>query len=87
MALAATSTSVLVGLKGNLCNTTTIYAYCLIKLAFATGSILTCVTASFATLGLIYKAFFSIKFLFACGESEFIAAFLTDKGLVFVHCF
>ena len=87
MALTATNTSVVTGLKGNPCNTAAIHTSCFKVFALATGSILACGTAILAALGLVYKAFFSLKFLFACSESKFIAAFLTDKGLVFVHCF
>lgn len=86
-ALAAVYRSVLTGLKGNLCLSAARIAGCCKPLTLATGCVLSCITASLATLGLIYKAFFSIEFLFACGENEFVAAFLADESFVFVHDF
>ena len=38
--------------------------------------ILLCITAALATLRLIYKAFFCIKFLFSCSEYELRSAIL-----------
>ena len=87
VAFAAVNRSVLTRLKGNLCNSTAGIAGCFKPLTLATSCILACISASLATLGLVYKAFFGIEFLFAGCENEFVAAFLTDESFVFVHDF
>ena len=51
------------------------------------GCILTGVAASFAALGLVYKALRFIKLLLAGSENEFLATLFADESLVFVHVF
>ena len=45
------------------------------------------VAASFAALGLVYKALRFIKLLLAGSENEFLATLFADESLVFVHVF
>ena len=86
-ALAAVNRSVLTRLKGNLCNSTAGIAGCFKPLTLATGCVLACITACLATLGFVNETFLSIEFLFTGCENEFVATFLTDESLVFVHDF
>jgi len=51
----------------------------------AAGRVLASVAAFLASLRLVLEAFFSIEFLLAGRENEFIAAFLARKSLVSVH--
>ena len=51
---------------------------CCVHLSIAFSSVLSCIAASLASLGLIYKAFLCVEFLLACGEDKFISAFLTN---------
>lgn len=77
-ALAAINCSAFLGLKRNLSLTAAGSTGSCIHNSFSSAGILSCVTASLASLGLIYKSLFSIKFLFACCESEFVTALLAD---------
>ena len=43
------------------------------------------VTACLAAAGLILEALFSVEFLFAGGEDEFVSAVTASQSLVFVH--
>ena len=86
-AVAAIYGTVSMRLKGNLAFFTAFCTYGVIHLTGcgAVASILACVTACFAALGLICETFFCVKFLFTGCEGEFLSAFFADEGLVFVH--
>jgi hypothetical protein len=43
------------------------------------------IAARFATLGLILEALLCIEFLFACSESKFLSAVLTNECFVLIH--
>lgn len=85
VASAAINGSVLTGLKGKLRFAAAVSANGFKLFTVALCSLLACVTASLAALGLVYKAFFSIKFLLARCKNKFVAAFFTDESFVFVH--
>ena len=55
------------------------------SLSLRSAGVLACLSASLATLRLIYKAFLSVEFLLSCGKNEFFAAILANECLVFVH--
>ena len=55
--------------------------------SLCSGSVFAVVAACFASLRLIYKAFFCIEFLFTCREYELRAAVLALQSLVLIHCF
>jgi hypothetical protein len=84
-ALAAINRATVRGLEGNLCLTATSRANSGILLTLLSRRILSCVTALFAALGLVFKALAGIEFLFACGENKFFAAIFASESLVFVH--
>lgn len=56
-------------------------------LSLRSACVFTSLSASLATLGLIYKAFFCVEFLLSCGKNEFFAAIFANECLVFVHWF
>ena len=75
-ALAAKNGSVLLGLKGNSSYAAAYCAGSVIESSCALTGILSCVAASLASLGLVYKALLCVELLFACGEYESSAAVL-----------
>ncbi len=77
-ALAAINCSAFLGLERNLSLTAAGSTGSCIHNSFSSAGILSCVTASLASLGLVYKAFLCVEFLLACGEDKFISAFLTN---------
>ena len=85
IAFAAVYRSVVRGLEGNLCFLATLCTSGCKELSGSLACVLSCVTAGFASLGLVLEAAFCIEFLFTCGENEFCAAILTNQSLVFVH--
>jgi hypothetical protein len=84
-AIAAVNRAIFSGLEGNLAFCTAVCANCIIEGLSASGSSLACVTASFASLGLILEALFCIEFLLTGGEHKLVAAIFACKCLVFVH--
>ena len=83
--IAAVYRAIFSGLEGNLAFCTAFCANCIIEGLCASGSSLACVAASFASLGLILEALFSIEFLLTGGEHKFITAVFVCECLVFVH--
>ena len=77
-ALAAVYGTVGFGLEGNLCLAAACCANCGKELTGTTGCILACVTARFATLGLILEAALCIELLLTCGENELLTTFLAN---------
>lgn len=72
-AIAAINGTIAGGLEGNLCFLTAVCASGgEIFLRLSCG-VLSCVAASFASLGLVLETFLSVEFLFTCGENEFLA--------------
>ena len=53
----------------------------------ASCTVLACITASLASLGLVVEALLSIELLLTGGEHEIIAAVLAIQCLVLVHVF
>ena len=84
-ALATINRTIIFGLERNLCLAATACTSCCVHLSIAFSSVLSCIAASLASLGLVYKAFFSIELLLTCCKNELLTAFLTNKGFVFVH--
>ncbi len=82
--LAAIYGSVITRFEGNNSFLTAACAYCREHLPVS-GSVLLCVSARLATLGLVCEAFFSIEFLLTGCEYEFISAVLAYKRFVCVH--
>ena len=76
-ALAAINCSAFLGLERNLSLTAAGSTGSCIHNSFSSAGILSCVTASLASLGFVLEALFSIEFLLAGCEYELIAAFLT----------
>ncbi len=72
------------GLEGNLAGFPTGSANGVEHFARGAAIVLTRRTARFAPLGLVRKAFFLVEILFACGENEFLTAFLTYQRFVLV---
>jgi hypothetical protein len=85
IAFAAVYRSVVRGLEGNLCFLATLCTSGCKEFSGSLACVLSCVTAGFASLGLVLETAFCIEFLFTCGENEFCAAILTNQSLVFVH--
>ena len=77
-ALAAVDRTISARLKGNLGFLTAVGADAYIGLSLASGSVLACVAASFASLRLVLEAFGSIKLLLTGCEYELIAAFFAN---------
>ena len=77
-AIAAVYRTVFSGSERNLSYAAAGSTCCLKHFSFALNAVLSCVTASLASLGLVYKAFLCVEFLLACGEDKFISAFLTN---------
>ena len=77
-ALAAVYGSVAGGLERNLCFLAALSAHGGVHLSLCSGSVLSCVTASLASLGLVLEAFFSIELLLTCSENEFLSAILAN---------
>jgi hypothetical protein len=86
-AFAAIHRTVLTGFERNLRFVAAVGADSGVHFSFGSGSVFASVTARFAALGLVYKAFFGIEFLLTGGEHKFGAAFFADQSFVFVHCF
>jgi hypothetical protein len=86
-AFAAVYRAIFTGLEGNAGFAAAASAGGSEHFTFGAGGILAGVTAGLAALGLVYKASFSVEFLFAGGEYKFVAAFFAYQGLVFVHLF
>lgn len=86
-AIAAVDRAVFTGLERNLAGLSAFSADCVEHLAglAVTSCALTCSTACLATLRLIGKALFSVKFLLSGSEGEFLSAILADERLVSVH--
>ena len=76
-AIAAVYRTVFSGSERNLSYAAAGSACCLKHFSFALNAVLSCVTASLASLGFVLEALFSIEFLLAGCEYELIAAFLT----------
>ncbi len=85
-AIAAIYRAVAVRFERNLTRLSALCADRIVHLACTVITVaLTCVTACFATLRLVCKSLFSIKFLLAGSKSEFLSAIFADEGLVVVH--
>ena len=84
-ALAAQNGSVALGLKRNASYASALSASSLKKGSRASAGVLSCVSASLASLRLVFKALFCVEFLFARGEHEIRAAVLAFQCLVSVH--
>ena len=84
-AFAAVYRSVVGGLEGDLRFAAAFSANCGEHFLGSTGSLLSCISASLAALGLVLEAAFCVEFLFACGKYKFVAAILAGECLVFVH--
>ena len=85
-ALAAVYRSVAGGLEGNLSFLAASCANSGEELSLRLSGVLSCIAASFASLGLVLEALLCIEFLLACGENKFSAAILTDQFLILIHC-
>ena len=77
-ALAAVYGTVGLGLERNLCLAAATGTGSGEELTGATGVVLTSVTASLATLGLILEATLCIEFLLTGGKNEFVAALFAN---------
>ena len=86
VALAAVYRSVARGLEGNLRFLAASCASGGEELSLGLSGVLSCVTASLASLRLILEALFCIEFLLTGSENELSAAILTDQFLVLIHC-
>lgn len=86
-ALAAVYRSVLSGFERNLCLFAASSANSGEHFSFRSRIVFACVTASFASLRLVYEAFFSVELLLAGSEYEFRATLFANKGFVLVHFF
>ena len=75
-AFAAVYRSVACGLERNLSLFSTLSALNCEKLSLGLSCVLSLVTASLASLGLVLEALLCIKLLFACCESELLTAIL-----------
>ena len=84
-ALAAVYRAILTGLEGNCSLFAAGCTYCCEHFALGLLSVLAVLAASLTSLGLVYETLGCIKFLFACFECKFSAAFFADESLVFVH--
>ena len=84
-AFAAINRTVVTGLERHSCFAAAGRAGRREHFSFPSRSVLSCIAASFASLGLVYKPFFSIELLLAGSESKFFPALFADDGLVFVH--
>ena len=73
-ALAAVNGTVISGSERNLCYTAAGSTGSLEHFSFTLSAVLACVAAALASLRLVLKALFSVKFLFACREYELFAA-------------
>ncbi len=82
---AAIYRSVFSGSERNFCFSSASRAGSCKHFSFALCCIFSCISASLASLRLVYKAFLSIKFLFACCKNKFVSTILADQCLVFVH--
>jgi len=87
IALAAVYGSVVGRLERNLCFLTALCANGREKLLLRSGCVLSCVSASLASLRLVLESSFSVEFLFASRECEFSAAFLAYQCFVLIHVF
>jgi hypothetical protein len=85
VAVAAINRSVVAGLEGNLCFFATTSASSGEKFSCGLACVLLSGTAGFASLGFVLETFFCVKFLFTCGEYEFVAAILAYQCLVLIH--
>lgn len=85
IAIAAVYRSVIAGLEGNLSFFTATSTSGCEKFSCGLRCVLLCVAASFASLGLILEAFFSIEFLLAGCENEFCSAIFAFQCFVLVH--
>ena len=74
IAVAAVYGSVAVGLEGNLSFFTAVSACGGEEFSCGLCSVLSCIAAGFASLGLVLEAFFCIEFLFTGCENEFVTA-------------
>ena len=83
--LTAVHRAVFTGLEGNFRFLAAVRTHSGEHFASRSACVLARVAASFAALGLVYKALFSIEFLLTGGEHKFISAFFADQSLVFVH--
>ena len=84
-ALAAEDGTVGLGLEGNLSLAAAACAGSGEELTGTAGSVLASITAGLAALGLVLEAALCVESLFAGGEHELVAAFLTSQSLIFVH--
>ena len=84
-ALAAVNGAILTGSEGYLAFCTALCAGSVEHFTLGLVCVLACITAGLAALRLIFKALCSVELLLAGCENEFVAAFLTDESLVFVH--
>ena len=75
-ALAAKNRSVAGGLERNLCFFSALSASYAEKLSLGLSCVLSLVTASLASLGLILEALLCKKLLFACCENKLLTAIL-----------
>jgi hypothetical protein len=86
--IAAIDGTVVAGLEGNLARFAAFRADGVIHLTLAVsaaGVLLAGIPACLAALGFIGEAFFSVEFLFAGGESEFLTAVFADESFVLIH--
>ena len=84
-ALAAVNRAVTGGLEGNSCFLAALGADSSEHLSGSTIGSLAGVTASLASLGLVYEASLSVELLLTSGEDELIAALFASQSLVSVH--
>ena len=86
-ALAAVNGAILPGLERNLSLFAARRTDCSVELTLWLTCVFARITTLFASLGLIYKALFTVKLLLADSENKFLAAFFADQLLVLVHAF
>lgn len=68
--LATINRTIIFGLERNLCLAATACTSCCVHLSIAFSSVLSCIAASLASLGLVYKAFFSVELLLTCCKTN-----------------
>ncbi len=86
-AFAAVNRSVIAGLERNFCFLATVCTNSCKEFSCSLACVLSCVTASFASLRFILKSACFVEFLFTGGENKFLAAVLTYQCFVLIHFF
>jgi len=77
-ALAAVNGTIGLGLKGNLCLAAASSADCGKELTGTTGSVLACVAACLAALGLVLETTLSVELLLTCGKYELVTTLFAN---------